>query len=379
MIDLGNTRVRIGIGIAAAAAIALLMAPGKKEEAVAEDTGAPRPLLLVPADLVTASIGSVAGGVKLTGTLEPLNQTAVNARVGGVVLAVPVREGEAVAQNQLLVQQDASDVRAQLAQAEAQLHSADVDLKLVEAYEKKKTELYEKKYLSEVDWVAAKGETEVKRAQVQIQQAAVDMARKALADADVTAPIAGIVAERHVEPGTRVAPGQALITLVDLGELELAAAIPARDVPQVKTGSEVLFTVDGHGTREFRGRIVRVNPMATSGSRTITVYARVGNADRALRGGMFASGRIAIGNVRKGVLRIPAAAVRRIDGQDQVWVIRNDALALQPVKTGVRDTGTGLLEITDGLREGERVVLTELGNRTPGMPVLVSDPQPARP
>lgn len=378
MIDLHNKRVRIGIAAAGALIVALfLLRGGDGSDAALPDAAATanQPLLLVPADVVTVSEGSVSGGIRVTGTLDPVQRTSVNARVGGVINSVPVRAGETVRRGQLLVQQDTSDLRAQLAQAEAQLHSADVELKLVEAYEKRKKELYEKKYLSEVDWATAQGETEFRRATKQVQEAAVDMARKALADASVTAPIAGIVAERHVEPGTRVSPGQTLVTLVNLSELELAAAIPARDVPQVKVGSEVRFTVDGLGEREFRGRIARVNPMATSGSRTITVYARVANPDGALRGGMFASGRIAAGAARKNALRIPAAAVRQVTGSDHVWLIRDGKLALQPVTLGIQDGGTGLVEVKQGVLAGEQVVLAQIGLRTPGTPVTVADPR----
>ncbi|MFZ5724712.1 MAG: efflux RND transporter periplasmic adaptor subunit [Pseudomonadota bacterium] len=380
MIDLKSLlqsqRARVGAAAAGIAVIGALFAlQGTSESAVAEAKIAPQVLLLVPADVITASTGNVAGGIKVTGTLEPLNRTSVNARVGGVLLDVPVREGERVAAGQLLARQDPADLQAQLVQAEAQLSSAQTDLKLVEALEQKKTDLYEKKYLSEVDWAAAKGETDVRRAQVRVQEAAVAIARRALADTEVRAPIAGIVAERFVQPGTRIAPGQSLLTLVDLAELELAAAIPARDVPQVKVGSEVLFTVDGLGNREFRGRIVRVNPMATSGSRTITVYARVANRDGVLRGGMFASGRVAAGNARHNVVRIPAGAVRDIDGRTQVWVVRDGKLALQGVTLGVRDAGSGLVEVKEGLTAGERVILTRIGDRTPGTPVSIADPR----
>ena len=378
MSDVRRTVARFGwlrITLLAAAPVALLLACSGGDNAPVATDAAAKPLLLVPADLVTVSTGSISGGVKVTGTLAPLNRTTINARAGGVMLDVRVRAGETVTAGQVLAHQDPADAGAQLAQAEAQLTSAQVDLKLIEALEQKKTELYKKNYLSEVDWAAAKGETEVKRAQVQVQEAAVAIARRAMTDNAIVAPINGIVAERHVEPGTRVAPGQTLFTLVDLGELELAAAIPARDVPQVRVGSAVVFTVDGYGSREFRGQVVRVNPMATSGSRTITVYATVANPDRALRGGMFANGRIAVGSNRKSVLRIPDAALRSIDGKEQVWVVRNQQLVLQEVAIGSRDTGTGLVEVRSGLTAGEQVVVTPIGNRKAGTPVEVASPQ----
>jgi len=89
---------------------------------------------------------------------------------------------------------------------------------------------------------------------------------------------------------------------------------------------------------------------------------------------MFANGRVVTGNAARGkVLRIPASAVRDIDGKRQVWVIRDNKLALQPVTLGIRDSGTGLIEVKQGLAAGERVILTNIGQRIAGMPVSVAD------
>ncbi len=335
-----------------------------------------QPLLLVPADLVTVDGGRMAHGIRVSGTLEPLHQARVNAHAGATLDAVLVREGERVKRGQVLIRQNSADPAAKLQQALAQLASSQVEMALYIGLEKKKSELYEKKYISELDWETVKGETAVKRSRVQIEEANVAIARKALADTHIVAPISGIVAARHVEPGSHVMPGQALLDLVDLSELELAAAIPARDVPQVRVGNRVTFTVDGHGTREFSGTIVRINPMANGSSRTITLHARVANKDGTLKGGMFANGHITTGTSNRTdgkTLRIPAAAVRHIDDKDQVWVIRNDTLALQPVTPGARDAGTAMVEIKQGLVAGERILLTDPGKRAIGMPVSVAD------
>lgn len=366
--------VGTGIGLLAIVAVIVLNSTPTANSAEAK-TGAAEPaLLLVAADLVTVDTGSVAQGIRVTGTLEPLNRTTVNAQLSAVVDSVLVREGESVRKGQVLMRQNSADVAAQLQRAEAQLASARVELRLMEEYEAKKAALYEKKYLSEFDWSTAKGDTELKRSLVKIQEANVAIARKAVDDTAILAPIGGIVAERYVQPGSNVMPGQALMSLVDLSQLELAADIPARDINQIHVGGDVTFTVDGQPKRTFHGKVVRINPMANGGARTITLYARVDNRDGVLKGGMFANGRVVTGNAAKGkVLRIPAGAVRDIDGKRQVWVIRDNKLALQPVTLGIRDSGTGLIEVKQGLAAGERVILTNIGQRTTGMPVSVAD------
>lgn len=363
-----------GIGLLAIVAVIVLNSTPTANSAEAKTAAAEPALLLVAADLVTVDTGSVAQGIRVTGTLEPLNRTTVNAQLSAVVDSVLVREGESVRKGQVLMRQNSADVAAQLQRAEAQLASARVELRLMEEYEAKKAALYEKKYLSEFDWSTAKGDTELKRSLVKIQEANVAIARKAVDDTAILAPIGGIVAERYVQPGSNVMPGQALMSLVDLSQLELAADIPARDINQIHVGGDVTFTVDGQPNRTFHGKVVRINPMANGGARTITLYARVDNRDGVLKGGMFANGRVVTGNAAKGkVLRIPAGAVRDIDGKRQVWVIRDNKLALQPVTLGIRDSGTGLIEVKQGLAAGERVILTNIGQRTTGMPVSVAD------
>jgi RND family efflux transporter MFP subunit len=368
------TMPRLLLAAGAAAAIALALAANSgAEEAKAMPNAAPAPLLLVPADLVTADLGSVAQGVKVTGTLEPRQRTAVNARIAAVVDQVLVREGERVRAGQVLLRQNSADAAAQLRQAEAHLESAKVELQLTAALEQKKAELYKKNYVSEIDFAAAQGETKVKASLVAVQEANVAIARKALADTAIHAPIGGMVAERFVEPGTNVMPGQALMSLVDLSELELAASIPARDINLVRIGNEVTFGVDGYPGREFRGTVARINPMASGGARTITIYALVDNRKGELKGGMFASGRIVTGADNRQAVRIPYAAVRRIAGQDQVWLVRDGKLALQTVTLGVRDSGSGLVEVKQGIADGEQVILADIGNRKAGMPVSVTD------
>jgi RND family efflux transporter MFP subunit len=346
-------------------------------EANSAAIGAPQPLLLVTADLVTVETGSVTQGVKITGTLEPLQQTTVHARVNAVLDAVLVREGERVQKGQVLARQNRADVAAQLDQAQAQYVSASVELKLTEALENRKKELFEKKYLSDADWAAAQGETEVRRATLQVRESQLEMAKRSAGDALILAPISGIVARRHAEPGSNLSPGQVVMTLVNLDELELAAAIPARDIPQVQLGRDVTFSVDGYPGEIFSGKVVRINPMANGGSRTITVYARVNNRDGRLRGGMFASGRVLTQKTAGDkALRIPFNAVRHIDGGDKVWVIRDNKLALQAVVIGVRDSGGSLVEVREGLKAGERILLTDIGPRSAGTPVTVSESRP---
>lgn len=93
--------------------------------------------------------------------------------------------------------------------------------------------------------------------------------------------------------------------------MELAVPVPASEIAAVKPGQAVVFTVSGFGDKEFKGTVVRVNPVADSGTRAITVYIQVNNADMILKGGMYAQGGIAVGASGQG-LTIPLKRCMRV-------------------------------------------------------------------
>ena len=96
--------------------------------------------------------------------------------------------------------------------------------------------------------------------------------------------------------------------------MELQAAVPAVDVPELAIGMPVDLAIDGFGERRFSGRIERINPATEPGTRAILVYVGIPNADDTLRGGMFATGRIALA-AGTPVATLPATAVRTEAGQ----------------------------------------------------------------
>ena len=121
------------------------------------------------------------------------------------------------------------------------------------------------------------------------------LARNALRDAVATSPLSGIVAKRHVQPGEKVAFDSPLVTIVDLKDMELQAMVPAIDVPELsdrRRRSSSRSTASANGA--FRGRVERINPSTEPGTRAFLVYVGIPNQREVLRGGMFATGRIAI-------------------------------------------------------------------------------------
>ena len=194
---------------------------------------------------------------------------------------------------------------------------------------------------------------ELAQAGVDAEAAQLDMARIALADTVIRAPLAGVVSKRHVQAGEKLAPDMPVFTIVNLRQLTLEAQVPASEMPRVKIGQEVRFKVDGFAQRDFVGKVARINPTTEAGSRSMLVYISVDNSDGALRGGMFAKGDITTEKsaVRRWCRWRPCAATRA-----SRWSTRSKAArwSAQPVTLGLRNEDEGMAEVTAGLQGRQR-------------------------
>jgi len=205
-------------------------------------------------------------------------------------------------------------------------------------------------------------------------EAQVQLARNALKDAVAVAPLTGIVAKRHVQPGEKVAMEAPLVTVVDLQDLEVQALVPAIDVPELRIGMPVEFAVDGFGERRFTGRVDRINPSTEPGTRALIVYVSLPNSsDAALKSGMFATGRIALA-ASTPAPTLPATAVRTEAGQSFVWVIDKGKLSRRIVALGRRDDANGIVELRTPLPADLPVLGARFDNLKDGAPALVKAP-----
>lgn len=342
---------------------------GRAGKTAAESVAsAPALLELAPTDLVTARSGEVIEGVQFTGTLQAVNQAALAAPIEGRIAEVMVRAGESVSKGQVMARLDLSDLEARLAEQRAALADARAQLQVAERAEERQQTLFKQNFISKnaLDEVAST--LSARRAEVTARQGALDIAARSLRDATVRSPIDGVVASRDVEPGQEVANKAKLFTVVDLTQLELQAELPPARVGKVRIGSTATLKAEGID-HPVPASVVRINPVAQSGTRTIPVYLRIDNPDGLLRVGLFAEGRLETG--RRSGLLVPKQAVLGEGAARHVWVVRGDRLVSVPVKPLEGEAGEEETALQPGgeLKAGERVVTAALANPKPGQRV----------
>jgi RND family efflux transporter MFP subunit len=197
-------------------------------------------------------------------------------------------------------------------------------------------------------------------------RARVTLAKKALADTTVRAPFGGIVAERMVSVGDYVTKGQKVATVVRITPLRVRLTIPEQFVSAVGVGQPVAFGVDAYPGREFTGTVKYISPALEANQRALTIEASVPNPDGALKPGLFATARIEQPKKTPAVL-VPEGAVQTSAGTSRVYVVNGDHVDERIVTVG--QTVDSLVEITNGLKAGERVATTNVTTLADGTKV----------
>lgn len=336
----------------------------------AKKNAPPVTLEFTPNDIAKVGMQPLVRTSSVSGTLTPLTQAVVKATVAGAVRKVLVREGMAVKQGDVLAELDTADLRTRLDAAQADQAERRAKLAIAERSRDTNNALLKQNFISQSAFDQSLSTYQGSEAAVRWSDAQVQLAKKAMDDAVVRAPISGTVSKRMVNGGERVMPDAPIVTIVDLSRLELEASVPASDIARIALGQAVRFTVDGFGDRTFDGKVERINPVAEAGSRAIKLFVAVPNASGLLKGGMFGQGQITLSQ-SKPVPVVPATAVFEEAGQSYVFTVEAGKLAKKAVATGARDEVNGLVEVNSGLAQGADVVRVRMGSLKVGAPAVV--------
>lgn len=326
-------------------------------------------ITLAATDIASVRRAPIEEGIAITGDLRPIESVEVRARLEGDLVGVYVREGERVNEGQVLARFEASEQESARTSAEADRVAAQSELATSQWNLEQSTELFKAGAISELDHKTAQQSVIAAKARLAAAQARVRATSSTVSDTRVIAPTSGVIDRRLVENGMHLARGAPLFTLVRSNVLELAAAVPARQANAVRVGQTVHFTADA---RSFDGKVARVSPTIDPASRSITVYIQIPNANGALKGGTFASGRV-VSRVVASALVVPSSALHQSPdaGKPFVYRVAGRVIDVASVTVGVVDERAGTAEILDGLNDGDRVVVGNVGVLGRGMQVII--------
>ena len=298
-------------------------------------------VLAEPPTSIVAELRDVELTLPSEATVEAVRQATVAAEISGRVVELRADAGQRVKQGELLMRLDAREVAGSDASAQASLAQARA------AYERSKN-LHAQKFISQASLDQAEA----------VWKAAQGMAGSSgasLSHAAVTAPIAGVIAQRHVELGELAAPGRPLVTVFDPKSLRVIATVPQYKLAEVKKSGKARIEFPDTGLWVEASR-VEVLPTVDARSHTATARIYLPDNMPGVVPGMFARVHFTIGQARK--LTVPAAAVLRRSEVIGVYVLDDKGVArLRQVRLGEPVAG-GDLEVLAGINPGERISLT---------------------
>jgi membrane fusion protein, multidrug efflux system len=373
---MNRRRMIVGITlVAAVAAVAAYSKLGDRSSAAQPAPGRPP----VAVEVAPATRGAVVDAIEVVGQLAPKRSADLKSEFTAVVAEVYVTEWTKVERGQPLARLDARESALVVEAAKASLLQVQV------AQTRAARELERARRLKEyglatqqqLDDAATAGDAAA--AVTAAAKAQLEAAETHLGKAVIRAPFDGVVAFRGVNVGDRVESmgGGPMFTIVDNRALDLTVNVPASRMATLCVGQPLEFTTEAAPGRTFAGTVAFINPAVDPASRTVKVMATVNNDDGALRSGLFVEGRIRTGE-RADVLQIPRVALLSWDVErstGNVFVIRGAVAERRVIRTGT--TVGEVVEVVEGLADGERVVTRGAFNLHPGDRVVVATPEGA--
>jgi RND family efflux transporter MFP subunit len=327
------------------------------------------PLQLGADEVLAVQPQSLSLGVPVSGSLRAVDSAMVKARVGGELQGLTVREGDSIKAGQEVARIDPTEARARLRQAQQQADAAKSQVDINQRQFANNRALVDQGFISATALVTSQASLDAAQSTYQAAVAAADVARKALEDTVLKSPISGLVAQRLAQPGERVAIDTRIIEVVDLSRLELEALLSPADSVAVRVGQKALLSIEGASV-PVSATVVRINPSAQAGSRTVPVYLRVDQtkAEAPLRQGLFVQGTLDTGHAD--VLSVPLDAVRTDKPAPYLQTIKDGRIAYVQVKTGTRAVINGqTLVAVEGVQAGTPVIAGRIGQLREGTAV----------
>jgi membrane fusion protein (multidrug efflux system) len=307
--------------------------------------------------------------IPVSGSLTAQRSAIVKAKVAAELLSLKVREGDRVKAEQLIGKLDPQEFDTRLQQARQQAASAKAQWQIAKQNLDNNQALVQQGFISRNALDTSVSNADAARATYEATQSAVDLARKALKDAAVRAPLSGLVSQRFAQAGERVGVDGRIVEIVDLSSLELQAPLSPQELMQVRIGTPATLKLDGLD-EPVAARIARINPSASADTRAVMVYLSL-TPHPALRQGLFAQGKIML--EQRQALVIPASAVTRESGSDQVLRVEGGKVVKVKVSLGAHAAqgadGQSLVEVLQGLQAGDVVLGNAAGTVREGQAV----------
>ena len=325
-------------------------------------------------DVMKAELRDITQGLAVSGTVKAVNYAVIKARVAGELKEVLAREGDSVKAGDVLARIDPTEYQRRWLQASETASAAKSQMEIAQRAWDSNKALVDQGFISKAAMDNSIASYQGAIASHKAAIAGADVARKALDDATLRAPFAGIVSGRAAQVGERVAIDAKIMELVDLSQLEVEVPLSPSESMDVRVGQAAALQIEDRQAT-VGAKVKRISPSAQTGSRSVLIYLTLDKAE-GLRHGLFAKGILGLGKSQ--VMAVPLSAVRTDRAQPYVQVVEQVGDQLQvahkTVTLGVRGMDltqpeSEIMVGVTGLAEGSTVLKSHVGALREGMMV----------
>jgi membrane fusion protein (multidrug efflux system) len=306
----------------------------------------------VPIDVSVATLQDYSNSLEASGSVLAGEFVELKAEISGRIVLLNIQEGRQVAEGTLLVKLFDDDLQAQLRKSESQLQIAGATEKRLKAL------------LS----VNGLNQQEYDQALVQVNniQADIDFTTAQIRKTEIRAPFSGSIGLRSVSRGAYVSPQDILATLQQTGVLKIDFVLPENYSRDIRTDSEVKVLADNG--REFRARVLAVEPQVNTATRNIRVRAIINGEGTGLNPGAFVRVLIDNGSGKKAIL-VPSNCIIPETRNKKMALVKNGKVKFATVETGYR--GKDLVEIVSGIEPGDTFAINGILFLKPDAEVMI--------
>jgi RND family efflux transporter MFP subunit len=374
-----------GLGIAALV-LGVVIYSGIHERAIAASNlgTATERAAIAAVSVVEPKSGTALQELVLPGTTQAFIDTPIFARTSGYLKQWYFDIGAHVEQGQLLVVIETPELDQQLAQAQANLKTAQANEKLAEITATRWQNLLKTDSVSKQETDQAVQDLSARQATVESMTADVQRLQQLQSYEKVYAPFSGVITARNTDIGALINAGsggsqgqatvpQELFHMASVNRLRIFVSVPEVDSAAAQNGAKASLTLDEFPGETFQGTIARNSDAIDLNSRTLNVEVDIDNHDGRIKPGAYVFVHLKLPeNSKKAAssLIIPADTLLFRSEGLRVGVVRGDHAELLPITIG-RDYGS-TVEVIDGLKPADQVIVNPSDSLTTGTPVRVN-------
>lgn len=335
---------------------------GKKDEKAAPEKE-------VNIRVVTVEKKPLRPFVEAVGTLKANEEVIVSSEIDGILKRITVVEGTKVSRGALIAEINPTDYVLAVKQAEAARRQVQATLANSRQEYQRKEALYKEQLVTQQQFDDVAARREVAEGDIDRAKSALDLAKEKLTKTKVYSPMVGAVKEKRVTAGDYVRNGSPLVVLIQTNPLKLGFTISEKDVGKLKVGQDVAFKVDAFPDQMYTGKLKNIYANMEERTRSLQVEAIVSNPRDVLKPGLFTRVILYTGASRDTVV-IPINALLYEATNIKVFIVEKDRAVERAVTVGQKFGE--LMEIKEGLKGGETLVVVGQNNLAKGVKVHVA-------